>query len=66
MILQNDAEVRNTKEKLRELEEHFEKRRHDTDGDPRTHEMSMRSIKRIINQLKEQIARYEAHQSVRR
>jgi hypothetical protein len=35
-------------------------------GDETLREMELDSLKRFINQLKEEIARYEAHQSVRR
>ena len=65
MDLKNDRELEVTREKLRLLEEHHEASRRDTSGDPHVNELSLRSIKRMINQFKEEIARYEARQSAR-
>ncbi|TWT41887.1 hypothetical protein RAS1_30110 [Phycisphaerae bacterium RAS1] len=60
--LKSDAELENTREKLRELEERYEARRGKDAVDAHVQELTLRSLKRIINQLKEEIARYEAHQ----
>ena len=65
MILNSDRELTNTKRKLRLLEEAYEEARADTEDD-HLRELEMESLKRLINQLKEEIARYEAHQPVRR
>jgi hypothetical protein len=62
MILRNDRELANTQRKLRLLEESYEEARHDTEDDEHLRELEMHSLKRLINQLKEEIARYEAHQ----
>lgn len=66
MELRNAQELANTREKLRMLEESYEETREDTSEDAYVREASMRSLKRLINQLKEEIARYEAHQAVQR
>jgi len=65
MTLQNDAQLQNTRRKLAELEAHFEARRKEEGGDEYVRELSLRSIKKLINQLKEEIARYEARQTAR-
>ena len=65
MTLQNERELANTREKLHLLEESHERLRNETGGDEELREASMVSLKRFINQLKEEIARYEAHQPAR-
>lgn len=65
MELKSDRELVNTKRKIRDLEEGYEEARADTD-DVHLRELEMESLKRLINQLKEEIARYEAHQPERR
>ena len=64
MNIRSNIELQNTREKLRLLEEQHAKRRQDLASDRHTRELSLRSIKRLINQLKEEIARYEAHENV--
>ncbi len=66
MTLRSERELVNTRKKLRMLEEDYEARAAETGGDEELREMTMESLKRLINQLKEEIARYEAHQPVRR
>ena len=66
MDLKNDIELANTRKKFEQLELLYEEDKLDTDDDEELREISMRSIKRLINQLKEEIARYEAHQPARR
>ena len=61
MGLKNELELRVTRGKLRILEERLEAARLEISEDPRGHELSMRSLKRMINQMKEEIARFEAH-----
>ena len=65
-MLQNERELANTREKLRLLEESYEEAHREVDGDEELREAEMESLKRFINQLKEEISRYEAHQPVRR
>ena len=60
-MLQSDQELENTQRKLRFLEEGYEEARAGT-GDAHLRELEMESLKRLINQLKEEIARYETSQ----
>jgi len=62
MILTNDVELANTRAKLAELESRYEELRADTTEDERVRQVTMKSIKRYINQFKEEIARYESQQ----
>ncbi len=66
MSLSSEREVANTRVKLARLEGRYEALRNDADGNRRVRELSMISLKRLINQFKEEIARYEAHQPGRR
>jgi hypothetical protein len=66
MSLQSERELENTKRKLRVLEESYDEARADTTEDQHLREIEMESLKRLINQLKEEIARYEAHRVVGR
>ena len=66
MTLRNDTEVANTREKLRELEMRYARRQKAPPPSPtneRVHELTMASLKRMINQLKEEITLYEIHQT---
>lgn len=64
MKLQNHQELETTRRKLRLLEERYEANKQEQGGDGHARELSMRSIKRLINQLEEGIARVEARGSV--
>ena len=66
MDLRSEREVANTRKKLQLLEGLYEAAENETGDDEELREMEMESLKRLINQLKEEIARYEAHQPVRR
>ena len=66
MSLKNDVELANTRTKLSRLERRYEELRNDTSEDEHVRELAMRSLKATINQFKEEIARYEAHQPARR
>jgi hypothetical protein len=59
MILRNDRELADTREKLHILEQSYEAARNDHDEDEQVRELTMESLKRFIDQLKEEIARYE-------
>ncbi len=61
MGLNSEREVANTRVKLARLEARYEALRNDAGGNPRVRELSMISLRRLINQFKEEIARYEAH-----
>jgi hypothetical protein len=62
MSLQSKRQLENTRAKLKLLED----RLHDLDGEPvvnvRTRELTRQSLKKLVNQLKEEILRFEAHQ----
>ena len=66
MNLQNDRELANTREKLARLEALCADHENESDGDEELHEMERESLKRLIKQFKEEIARYEARQPARR
>jgi ribosomal protein L29 len=64
-MLKNEREVQNTRRKLERLETLYRAHEAETGGDEELREASMESLKRYINQFKEEIARYEAHHAVR-
>ena len=66
MSLRNERELANTHTKLARLEARYEALSCETGGDEELREMTMESLKRTINQFKEEIARYEAHHAVKR
>lgn len=66
MNLRNDTELANTRRKLARLESLYAARESETDGDEELRELTMESLSRIINQLKEEVARYEAHHAARK
>ena len=66
MDLRSEREVVNTRKKLQLLEELYKAAENETGDDEELREMEMESLKRFINQLKEEIARYEAHQPLKR
>jgi hypothetical protein len=65
MALKNETELFNTREKLRELESRYEQRKRETPANPHVHELTLHSLKRLINQLKEEISLFEVHQPVK-
>ena len=64
MSLQSHRELEATREKLRLLEERYEATKRERSGDDHVRELSVRSLKQLINQLKEEIARFESRSSV--
>ncbi len=50
-----------TRKKLRLLEEHYRARLQDKTDRSHARDLSLQSLKRMMNQLTEEIARYEAH-----
>ena len=66
MTLRNATELANTRAKLGRLEGQYKDLRRETGGDEHVRELTMQSLKRYINQFKEEIARYEARQPARR
>ena len=65
MTLRSERELANTRRKLRFLEESYQETRDDSDEDEHIRDVTMESLRRLINQFKEEIARYEAHQPTR-
>lgn len=65
MTLRNDRELANTKRKLELLEQSYEEARNDPEEDEHVREVTLESLTRLINQFKEEIIRYEAHQPAR-
>ena len=65
-MLQSESEAANTRTKLQLLEESYEDLRSETGGDEELREASMESLMHLINQFKEEIARFEAHQPAQR
>lgn len=65
MDLRNEHELANTRTKLKALLDLYDANEQKVGGDEELREMTMESLMRLINQLKEEIARYEAHQVVR-
>jgi hypothetical protein len=63
MCLQNKRQLENTRAKLKLLED----RLRELDGEPvtnaRTRELTRQSLKKLVNQLKEEIIRFEARQA---
>jgi hypothetical protein len=66
MNLKNQTEVENTRTKLARLEARYEALLNETSDDEELHEATLQSLKRYINQFKEEIARYEAQESAHR
>jgi hypothetical protein len=66
MTLRSQRELEVTREKLRSLEERYETNQREDSGDEHVRELSMRSLKRLINQLKEEIARFESRSPLQR
>ena len=61
MELKDDLEVTVTREKLQSLEARYESVRRDSAGDTHLQELTLRSLKRLINQMKQEIIRFESH-----
>ncbi len=64
MSLRNHRELEATREKLQLLEVRYQANKCEQGGDEHVRELSMRSLKRLINQLKEEIARFESRSSL--
>lgn len=65
MSLESHRELEATREKLRLLEKRYEAEKREKGGDEHMRELSMRSLRQLINQLKEEIARFESRSAVR-
>jgi hypothetical protein len=62
MSLNSLSELEPTRAKLRMLEESYQAAQLDVSGSAHTREIELRSLRQLINQLKEEIARFEAHE----
>jgi hypothetical protein len=65
MTIQTQRELENTRAKLQRLEVHYLARKQEATDNPKRRAASLRSVKRLINQLKEEIIRYEARARVK-
>jgi hypothetical protein len=60
-----ERELANTRKGLQLLETSYEEARQDTEGGEHIRDLKLQSLQSIINPLKEEIARYEAHHPAR-
>ena len=65
MNLQSERELRVTRGKLRMLEEQYEATRNKAGADDHVRELTLQSLKKLVNQLREDIVRYESRMSAR-
>jgi hypothetical protein len=65
VTLRNNIELSNPRARLRELEQRYQTRLHEIPANRHVHELTLASLKRLINQLKEEITLFEVHQSAR-
>ena len=66
MMLHNARDLEITRRKLRELEEAYESATRRRFDNAHVREATLRSLGQLINQLKEEIARFQARTTVRR
>jgi hypothetical protein len=60
MSISHEKELAVTREKLRLLEDRVAVLRRQVDGDPTVRELTLRSLMSMVNQLREEIARFKA------
>ena len=65
MNLQNTRELEVTREKLKDLEELYQTKQREPSENAYLRELTLRSLKRLINQLTEEIVRFEVHTTAR-
>ncbi len=65
MSLESHRELETTRDKLRRLDQRYEAESCEEGGDAHARELSLRSLRRLINQMKEEIARFESRISIR-
>jgi uncharacterized protein (DUF3084 family) len=56
--IQTQQQLENTKQKLRQLEEHYRQRKEEPAEDTYARRLSLQALQRTINQLKEEIVRF--------
>jgi len=65
MAVTDEIALKSTKRKLQLLEATYEASRKEPDADAHYKQVSRRSLKQMINQLKEEIARFESKAAVK-
>jgi len=65
MSIQSSRQLEKTRSKLQLLESRLEELDAEPVVNPRTRELTRRSLKKLVNQLKEEIARFKARAAVR-
>jgi len=65
MSIENDMQLGVTREKLRELEERIAAIARRPEGDSHVRELTLRSLKSMVNQFHEEIARYTSRSAAR-
>jgi hypothetical protein len=65
MSIEVETDLDATREKLRWLEQYYEATRQKISLDPLAREDILLTTKRLINQFKEEIARFDAHTTTR-
>ena len=63
MSIENRRQLANTQSKLQELEQLYRKTEETPTTDEHVRELTLRSLKKRINQFKEEIARFNARSS---
>jgi hypothetical protein len=63
MTIENRRQLENTRMKLRELEELYARTQQGPVASEHVRELTLRSLKKRINQFKEEMTRFEAHVS---
>jgi len=64
MIIQSHRQLAHTRAKLQLLETRLRELEGEPAANVRTRELTKRSLKKLVNQLKEEIVRFEAHRMV--
>jgi hypothetical protein len=65
MTIQSTRQLENTRRKLQILEDRLGELDAEPVLNPQTRQLTKRSLKKLINQLKEEIARFESRAAVR-
>ena len=63
MTIENRRQLENTRAKLQDLEQLYVKTQQDPATSEHVRELTLRSLKKRINQFKEEVARFEARAS---
>lgn len=65
MSLESERQLENTRAKLRRLEGRYLRLQTDPADDPHIRELTLRSVKSMINQMREEIAVFESRRRLR-